>query len=76
MVNHTDLMYAQVKSHQNDLLASAASHQLLKSAREWRKACRTAASERKSAGRAATVTTTAFAGNLATCGRHVAGSAQ
>jgi hypothetical protein len=81
MLNYTDLMYAQVKSHQDDLLASAAKHQLLKSARAWRKACRAAASERKTAGRSVTgraagVGAATFAGNLAACGQHVAGSAR
>ena len=84
-------MYAQVQAHQDELIAEAEARRLLKSARNWRRACRAAESKRAtdsqrvasrkpatvgSAGTSAGNPVAALAGNLATCGRHVAGSAR
>jgi hypothetical protein len=80
MLTRSDFLYEQIKSHQDDLVAGAAAHQLLKLARERRKRCRAEARAEvalATAGRSAVGTpVAALAGNLAACGRHVAGSAQ
>lgn len=86
MLNHPDLIVAQFKSHHEELVAEADHYRLLKLARQWRHATRADATDRKAAERAADVLVTtapvaasaaaAFAGTLAKCGPHAAGSAR
>jgi hypothetical protein len=86
MLNHPDFVLAQAKMHQDELIAEAAQHRLLKLAREWRRACRADSADRAASRRAAAsvagagpiaaAPAAALAGTLAGCGRHVAGSAR
>lgn len=46
-MNHPDILTAQLQQRQNDLLADADQHRMLRLARQWRKACRAAAAARE-----------------------------
>ncbi len=92
MLNHPDLILDQMTMRHDALMAEAARHSLLKSARQWRKATRAEAKalaepeKRVQAIRdagavvvkapVAQATSAALAGSLAACGRHAAGSAR
>ncbi|HEY1485989.1 MAG TPA: hypothetical protein VGF84_07780 [Micromonosporaceae bacterium] len=85
MFNHPEYVLAQARIRQTELIAEAEQHRLLRLAKQWRNACRAdanRASALRSADSVARIAPVAaapvsvLAGTLATCGRHVAGSAR
>jgi hypothetical protein len=71
MFTHPDLLLAQQKQHQRDLISQAEEYRLLAAARRSRRA-------RRAAGDAAIMPAVRGrpAGNLAACGPHAAASAR
>jgi hypothetical protein len=77
MLMHSYFMLEHVKAHQNQLQAEAEQRRVLKSARRARRAAKAEeAAARKAPRPTQEPAQKPVAGTLATCGRHVAGSAR